>query len=274
MQTPSSRVNIPQLVRTIKAHVSVSLTLFAIVFVCFLATIAPTKADDTTTDEAASHAKEQEQLRIYAEEVFSKLSFSPQVTLCSSLQRLNATVELRGKDIEVLKPLLEQKKYLELTNLLNHSKRAEYRNKSDIDCAITSLKWKQFKILLKTSYNPRRTEGNAVSSSEVWDLHYFLSTKDGIQIPSFVNTDWEAHPDGIGYLHSWQVGDGPSVILICKRQLVKPAVMAIRNDCDKQIELLEKKSELGELNETSFQEQKKAIQITSWEAFLKWAAGM
>jgi hypothetical protein len=218
-----------------------------------------TAVENAQKDEIAK--KQEQQLRsVFAADRFSRISISPRAAISATLKRLNVSVELRGKDIETLQSLLQQRDYLKLVGYLCDRPYTDYPPVSEIEDALRELARKDFSILLKTT------------SSEIRDNElYLISFPDDEYTIVSSSSSWERHPDGIGYLHEWSLSDGPVIVLAGDYETVQNPIRSFNESARTQCEALKKKKELGEIDEGAYQARVVEVRKATYDAILKWA---
>ncbi len=209
------------------------------------------------------HAAEQLTRARRAADKFSNL-LTHNVLLCDSLKQQNASIELRGEHLKTIRELLAKSDWLGLINHALEKNYDELPDMNEMDDALNKLMDNEFKILLRTS----------LSESDDRRL-YVISFSGGLQesISWDYKSDWEKHPEGIGFLHSWSPNDGQVMIVVSNWQKMN-YISQVQESIRRQKESLEKKRELGEIDENAFQTRMAKIRKDAHDKVFIWASNL
>ncbi len=250
--------------------------------------IARRKAESALQDE-----KEQANRRQYAEHLFGAVSLDPSkcFILSKSLKAAGTTVELRGKDYTTLRRLYDRKDWLGVIGVLQQrhgvsSSIAEVRRPdkfppaSIIDEAFYRLCSYDIGLYVLVKTNLRLERGPARTTRIPLESAQFPLSLDGKFCYSENITglyfgayhSFERHPDGIGYLRKWNVGEGICILWISSSNGEDEAFLsAVHSGFDEQVLAMKKKLQIGELDDASYKLRVAAEMFKAVEQTRHWA---
>lgn len=179
----------------------------------------------------------------------------PRVIVSKTLEKMNVSVELRGKDVELLKALLKQKENSKLLEYLKESPFCDWPPHGEIEHSIKRLSQNKFSLLLMASdVKNLKSDIYIISFPEDYNRDILKSSRA-----------WEIHPDGIGVYHSWSPSMGPTIILTGDYQTVGKHVDELNRAAQRQSDSLRQKVKLGEMNEAAYHSKLSTIRKDTYE---------
>ncbi len=210
--------------------------------------------------------QEQEQRAAFAAKLFSRLDTL--VVLSATLKKQNVTIEYRGSGVEGFESFFKNRDHLKFINFLTGKSYVEYPPEKEIEAAIKGGGSRDFKILLKTKLRTD-AEGN-----DLWLLSFPGSNRDPFWKNGSImqeKRDGELHPDGIGYLFNWSPSVEPNIFVVGdSRSVSSPIDEATRYE-RKEVEFLEKKKSLGEIDEATYVTRVTELRKKNRDTMRKWA---
>lgn len=235
-------------------------------------------ADERAVREQESQLnaeKEQDDRRTIAERFFGGISLNPadNVLLSKSLQKMKATVELRGPKYPTLKRLHENKDYVGLINFLlerNPKVNTDLPYASAIEDAFKRLGAKDtMKMLVKVDHS----FGDSFATPKIFYLQFPISIdKTHCYYRSLhYGTIMERHPDGIGYLRQWSPSDGLTIVGVSIEEESSKFYHGLLSRLREVITTVETKEKLGEIDSEAGQDRIKEEMVKLYDEAARWA---
>ncbi len=185
----------------------------------------------------------------------------PRVVLCQTLKELNATLELRGKDIETLKRMLQEKENSQTLEYLRKSPYGDWPPLGELEKSIKLFNDKELSILIKTS--------EPINHKHNLHLVSFPEEYHGDILKS--SASWKIHPDGVGFYHKWAPSMGPTIVLTGDYQKIGKQVEDLNRSARKRCDSLREKVKLGEISEGAYILNRSSIRRETYEELKKLA---
>jgi hypothetical protein len=219
--------------------------------------------------------KEQDDRRKVAERLFGGISLNPadNVLLSKSLQRMKATVELRGPKYPTLKRLHENKDYVGLVSLLlerNPQVSTDLPYASAIEDAFKRLGAKDtMKMLVKVDHS----FGDSFDTPKIFYLQFPLNLDKTHCYYRGLNYGpiMERHPDGIGYLQQWSPSYGLTIVGVSIEGESSKFYHSLLNRLKEVTTTVETKERLGEIDTEAGQDRIKTEMVKLYDEAARWA---
>lgn len=198
----------------------------------------------------------QETRKQLAESLFAPLSLDPAryITLSSKLTAMGVSLEIRGEKVPQIKTLLESKDYLGLINFFHATQVTEYPDAAIIRNVHDRLMNAQFVILVK-SERPLK-----IGYRYPYLLHIRFLDSNDTKI-AYVDSSWDTHPDGIGYIGEWRLSYGASVLCYGESRKYHQALRTLQSGVSNTLKSLQAKQQLGEIGQEVVDERRKELVI-------------
>jgi hypothetical protein len=192
------------------------------------------------------------------------------VILSKNLKEMNVTIELRGRNYTEIKRLQKDEDWLNLINLLRKTQYDELPPASVIERAYSDMVNYEFSMLVKTNQR-------LIGSDNTQGLHLIYFP---IRIRSYYSSiassvsRWKLHPDGIGYLHSWEPSNGQAVAVFANGEEVQNRIRAMNSRFSEKLSGWKTKLDLGELDEATLQDNVTIEVKRAYAGAVSWAKGL
>lgn len=221
--------------------------------------------------EERENAQMERDIAAYAAVQFDKVCLEPKVLMSPRVKALNLNVSFVGKDLPAYKKCLAEKDWPGILKLLGLSVGSQYASKEQVDSVIYELKKHQFQLLVKAPIES--LPKGKLCYIPIWsiddpDTEWFGFRRADAEV------HWEVHPDNVGWLHAWSPAATEILLLLSEStdRTAKGNVSQQREEIDHQIsktlEGLERKRELGELDDAGMTMQVRALKNKKREAYL------
>ena len=195
-----------------------------------------------------------------------------QVTLCTSLQKLDSSVEVRG----------ERRNLLFLKTTFKQSSRG---GKSKSGMSGDGKYLFVVRLIPDDGYGIDESSNHETTFSRNWRMgipgrYGFLDRREGYLKLTATAFERE-HPDGTGYVTTWSPSWGPLLIVVTTSEECKAFFQSIDDYYWKQVKPLEKdweRVDLGEMTKEEVAQKFRKIhdhaKANIWPKALKWAEGL
>jgi len=214
-----------------------------------------------------------------------------------TMDLLGGTLEIKGKNLKSLTEWIDTKNWLAIVNhYLNENGKPHVKviDSSNVEYAAGQLSNETFYIYLKTTTppfskhidyvdDPRNPEEECMlpcfycTETELlkyWEGQLICEGKGHGTGYSSLN-GWSAHPDGVGYLHTWVPSDGPLIFVSIPRVLESVAndqILSINQSPMILINNLAEKKNLGEIDDSQYKQLFLKAKEDTLRRFLEWAS--
>ena len=155
-------------------------------------------------------------------------------------------MELRAKDLDTIKALLQQGDYLNLIGFLLKEPMTEYPPAEEIETAVASLQNYKFQLLLRIQAGSESYDGGGGRRLFLlWPALWASRNPEGANGLVGYDDHWSPHPDGIGFLCAWTPNYPPVIILSADGDIASLEVNPIEASFIDQIDKWKQKIELG-----------------------------
>jgi hypothetical protein len=118
-------------------------------------------------------------------------------------------------------------------------------------------------ILLTTKYKPTADRQLVLVTFCKGDWKHHMTNMFNTSI------HWEAHADGIGYIHKWN--GKPAAVVVGSPSHIEDILSRLQKNSSRQLDVLRQKWNLGEIDEIAFEQQCLALQMDAQSRFLELA---